>query len=86
VRAVAALRLSRLATRLRSPAGAGSTDGDRAQAALLAADIKRFLDRPAPTATIMPAPPQPPGAPIGDTGMDFLGLPYGCAWTGGSID
>lgn len=86
VRAVASLRLSRLATRLRSPAGAGTTDGDRAQAALLAADIKRFLERPAPTATSLPAPPQPPGAPIGDTGMDFLGLPYGCAWTGWPID
>ena len=86
VRAVAALRLSRLATRLRSPAGGGSTDGDRAQSALLAADIKRFLERPAPAAAIMPAPPQPPGAPIGDTGMDFLGLPYGCSWTGGASE
>jgi len=55
-------------------------DGDSAQIALLAADIKRFLERPAPTAALMPAAPQPPGAPIGDIGMDFLGLPPACGW------
>ena len=48
---------------------------------LLAADIKRFLERPAPAAAMMPAAPQPPGAPIGDPGMDFLALPPVCGWT-----
>ena len=39
---------------------------------LLAADIKRFLERPAPTATRPEIPSAPPGAPIGDPGMDWL--------------
>ena len=40
---------------------------------LLAADIQRFLDRPAPPATRSEIPSAPPGAPIGDPGMDWLG-------------
>jgi hypothetical protein len=39
---------------------------------LLAADIKRFLERPAPTDTRPEIPSAPPGAPIGDPGMDWL--------------
>ena len=49
---------------------------------LLAADIKRFLDRPAEVMRMIPAPDAPPGAPIGgDTGMDWLARPEGCNWT-----
>ncbi|HEX5473073.1 MAG TPA: zinc-dependent metalloprotease [Vicinamibacterales bacterium] len=84
VRAVASLRLSRLAARLRSQPGAD--DGDRAQHALLAADIKRFLERPAAAATTITAAPQPPGAPIGDTGMDFLAGSSWCRWSEGHPD
>jgi Met-zincin/Domain of unknown function (DUF5117) len=80
-RAIASLRLSMLARRLAEPMT--RTEGDQAQHALLAADIKRFLERPAPTATMLPAAAQPPGAPIGDTGMDFLGLAPVCGWSGG---
>jgi Met-zincin/Domain of unknown function (DUF5117) len=40
---------------------------------LLAADIKRFLERPAPPATRTDIPSAPPGAPIGDPGLDWLG-------------
>jgi hypothetical protein len=80
VRAVASLRLSKLAARLGGPSEA-SDEGDNAQHMLLASDIKRFLDRPAPAATLLPAAQQPPGAPIGDVGMDFLGLPA-CGWNG----
>jgi Met-zincin/Domain of unknown function (DUF5117) len=80
VRAIASLELSRLVGRIPVPS---SDDGDNAQQALLAADIKRFLERPAPTATMIPAAQQPPGAPIGDTGMDFLGLPQACEWERG---
>src|SRR5439155_7352626 len=48
VRAVASMRLSRLHEWM----GPSPTDeGDGAQQALLVADIKRFLERPAPTAT-----------------------------------
>ena len=49
---------------------------------LLAADIKRFLERPAEPMRLIPAPDAPPGAPIGgDTGMDWLAPVPGCAWT-----
>ncbi len=71
VRAIASLKLQRLARRLGQPA-AGRTEADEAQHTLLAADIKRFLDRPADTWRIMPAPDAPPGAPIGDMPLDWL--------------
>ncbi|MEP7117372.1 MAG: zinc-dependent metalloprotease [Acidobacteriota bacterium] len=80
VRAVASLKLQRLAARLRAvPATKG--EADQAQSSLLAADIKRFLERPsADPAKIMPAAPAPPGAPIGDTGQDWLAAPARCMW------
>jgi hypothetical protein len=78
VRAVASLRLQRLSARLR--AEVGKADADLAQHTLLAADIKRFLERPAGPAGIITAAPAPPGAPIGDTGQDWLGLPTWCGW------
>ena len=52
-----------------------------AHASLLAADIKRFLDRPFAPATRTELPTPPPGAPIGDPGMDWLGtLAPLCSW------
>jgi len=48
----------------------------------LAADIKRFLERPADTMRVMPAPDAPPGAPIGgDTGMEWLAPGPVCPWS-----
>jgi hypothetical protein len=83
VRAIATSQLQSL----QSPpftfaAGAGPTAGDNASGSLLAADIKRFLERPiAPIAT--PATPDPPpGAPIGDTGMNWLARVSWCGWGG----
>ena len=74
VRAVASLKLQRLAARLR--AEVGKAESDQAQHALLAADIKRFLERPAADAVkLMPASPAPPGAPIGDPDQDWLSSP-----------
>ena len=71
VRAVASFRLQKLAARLRADAGAN--EAEQAQHALLAADIKRFLERPAEVMRVIPAADAPPGAPIGgDTGMDWL--------------
>ncbi|HET7695557.1 MAG TPA: zinc-dependent metalloprotease [Vicinamibacterales bacterium] len=57
-----------------------SDPGDAAMRRLMAGDIKRFLERPiAPIAT--PATPDPPpGAPIGDTGMDWLARVSWCHW------
>jgi hypothetical protein len=76
-RAVAAFRLGKLAARLRSEGAAG--EAEQAARALLAAEIKRFLERPAEIARVTPPPDAPPGAPIGDTGMDWFARPY-CGW------
>ena len=73
VRAIASLKLQRLAVRLR--VNATKTDADIAQHTLIAADIKRFLERPADAAKRLPAAPAPPGAPIGDLDQDWLARP-----------
>ena len=74
VRAIASLKLSKLAARLEGEAA--PSEAEQAQHTLLAADIKRFLERPADPMQPMPAPDAPPGAPIGgDTGMDWLARP-----------
>ena len=78
VRAIASMKLQRLAARLRN--GVGKTEADLAQHTLLAADIKRFLERPAEVARMIPAPGAPPGAPIGDVGQDWLAAPAWCVW------
>ena len=76
VRAIATLRLSKLITRLKL---VGKGEAENAHRQLLAADIKRFLERgldpnkpiPLPTADA------PPGAPIGDDPLDWLApAPY----------
>jgi len=80
VRAIAFFKLSKLAARLRTEPS--SSESEQAQHALLAADIKRFLERPADPMRPMPAPDAPPGAPIGgDPGMDWLAPPPACNWT-----
>jgi hypothetical protein len=82
VRAVASLKLQRLAARLRSEAG--KPEADVAQHTLLAADIKRFLERPAEVAAMIPAAAAPPGAPIGDAVQDWLEAPSWWGWDGAS--
>jgi hypothetical protein len=87
VRAIASLKLDQIANRVRPAAGAAAaagpgTESERAHRMLLAADIKRFLERPmndALSARIVPPLAAPPGAPIGDSGMDFLRRPV-CDW------
>ena len=75
VRAIASLKLQDLA-RVRT---AASPDvSERAHRTLLAADIKRFLERPVVEAQAwrwIPASPAPPGAPIGDMPLDWLARP-----------
>jgi hypothetical protein len=73
VRALAAFKLGKLAARLRGEAG--QSEAEQAQRTLLAADIKRFLERPADPMRVMPAPDAPPGAPIGEPALDWLARP-----------
>jgi hypothetical protein len=73
VRAIASMKLSKLGARLQ--AETGKNESDRAQHALLVADIKRFLERPAETVKPIYAADAPPGAPIGDEPMDWLAPP-----------
>jgi hypothetical protein len=47
---------------------------DDPHAALLALDIQRFLERPADAVSAPEAVEAPPGAPIGDPAMDWMGL------------
>ena len=86
VRAIASLKLDQIANRVRPTGTAAATgaasESDRAHRMLLAADIKRFLERPmndAMSARIIPPLAAPPGAPIGDSGMEFLSRPR-CEW------
>jgi hypothetical protein len=79
VRAIATHKLQQRAQRL--SAAPATTAGASAHASLLASDIKRFLERPFAPVTRSELPPSPPGAPIGDPGMDWLGrsAPV-CGW------
>jgi hypothetical protein len=79
VRAIASFKLQKLAARLR--AEVGRTELDQAQHTLMAADIKRFLERPAADPEkVRPASPAPPGAPIGSMPQDWLARPSWCDW------
>jgi hypothetical protein len=87
VRAVATLKLQRRGLelgRVAATALGSETNGneaDAAQATLVAADINRFLTRPAnPVATRFAAPAAPPGAPIGEPAMAWLGIEPDCHW------
>ncbi len=79
VRAIATQKLQQRGQRL--AATPLTNAGASAHASLLASDIKRFLDRPFAPATRTEVPTAPPGAPIGDPGMDWLGrLAPLCSW------
>ncbi|MCZ6917268.1 MAG: zinc-dependent metalloprotease [Gemmatimonadetes bacterium] len=80
VRAVAGLRLERLRDQLVASAGDVS-DAHVAHYAQLARDIARFLQSPAETFTAPATAVAPPGAPIGEPAMDWLGrLEPMCSW------
>ena len=77
VRAIATDRLRALRERLRSGANPGlKIEGNAPHYGLLTADITRFLDRPAEAYRQPALPGAPPGAPIGDPGIEWL-PPYG---------
>jgi hypothetical protein len=71
VRALAHLELVGIADAL-APARGGANE--QAHRALLAADIRRFMDRPAEPVRYPSPPTVPPGQPIGMLGMDWLDL------------
>ena len=84
VRAISTAKLNQLARRAGvSPLGTGSqVEAEAAHRALIAADIKRFVERPVNdqlSARFMPPSPAPPGAPIGDMGQEWLARPH-CDW------
>ena len=68
VRALATARLLPWKT-MNAPTATGA---DAAHRAALGEDIRRFLDRPLTPVTRADLPDAPPGAPIGDPGMDWL--------------
>ncbi len=74
VRAIATQKLRQRQQRLSAAAAAPANGGSAAHASLLAADIKRFLDRPFAPAVRAETPPAPPGAPIGDLGMQYMAM------------
>ncbi len=76
VRAIASLKLQNLAKRLAAAPGSA----DEAHYTLLSADIRRFLARPAEATKMLPGADAPPGAPIGDPGMNWLTPVPGCNW------
>ncbi len=75
VRAISFAALSRARDNLREQAPS------QPHAALLVRDIQRFLDRPGEAVSVRVAPVAPPGSPIGEPAMDWLGLmePW-CSW------
>ena len=80
VRAIATLQAVEAAARAKT--AVNKTELDTAQRQLLAADIKRFLDRPLDPGAAVPArrPRCAAGAPIGDMPMDWLARPAGWDW------
>jgi len=73
VRAIATFKLGRKLFDLNEGMTRITDDGEAAHTSLLARDIKRFMDNP--DAFKRPAGPTvPPGAPIGEPGLNWLGL------------
>jgi hypothetical protein len=73
VRAIASEHLRQLiGARFAIPPGLSLPIEARAHRLQLAADIQRFLDRPLDLGRPAATPAPPPGAPIGDTGLDYL--------------
>jgi hypothetical protein len=79
VRAITTRALKGLRSRM-AQSVVGMTYADGAHRQLLDDDIKRFLDRPYTELRPNAIPVAPPGAPIGDTGMDYLFGFDSCGW------
>jgi hypothetical protein len=79
VRAVATQALVDLHDSVTSQSGV--SDADAAHNGLLARDIQRFLTRPGDVYTPATLPSPPPGAPIGEPALDYVGT-----WAGVNFD
>jgi hypothetical protein len=79
VRAIASLELKTIQARM-SAAAATATVGETAHRQMLASDITRFFTGPGdPASRIIQVPGLPPGAPIGDSPLEYLfGLSLEC--------
>jgi hypothetical protein len=77
VRAMAMMKLSEI--QRANPLGTATSE-DGAASMLMASDIKRFLERPADAVKTPVTFDAPPGAPIGDVGMDWLEPVGWCDW------
>jgi hypothetical protein len=77
VRAIAMMTLKDIQTV--SEGGTGAPEA-RAHRMLLASDIKRFTERPFDNMRPSAIPVPPPGAPIGDFGLDYLLGLDACRW------
>ncbi len=72
VRAIASYELGQIAGWLDGAAPEADT-ADKAHYGMLSSDIRRFLDRPHAAIAAPNAPDMPPGDPIGEPGMSWLG-------------
>ncbi len=72
VRAESAMALRRLRERVMAGSGTPGTE-EEAHYNLLCEDIRRFLERPLQPSPVPGAPVVPPGSPIGDPAMQWLG-------------
>jgi hypothetical protein len=79
VRAIATLTLKRLQAEAEAPM-TGSPTSVQAHRGLLASDITRFMERPFDSMQPASVPNPPPGAPIGDVGLDYLLGVEACDW------
>jgi hypothetical protein len=82
VRAAASEVLREIQRQRADLSASGLTFDVRAHRAQMADDIKRFLERPFDLVAPVNTPAPPPGAPIGDTGLDYLLGFDSCWWTG----
>jgi hypothetical protein len=79
VRAIASARLEQMREMFEQ--SSGGQEDDAAHRMLLARDITRFLERPAGEFTQPATQSAPPGAPIGEPAMNWLGwFDPACVW------
>ncbi len=84
VRAIATFALERLNGRIESEDGVSADDEPHYN--LVSRDIERFLSRPGAVYTQVVIPGAPPGAPIGEPALDYLGSWSGAGFSSLSLE